>query len=72
MIPSITWRCSRNGRPRRPDDEGINGSIRAHWASDRETERDMIQGSPLNPPELRRHALAFKKPIELIGDLLLR
>jgi hypothetical protein len=40
MMPSITWRESRNGRPRCPSEQGINGSIRAQSVSVKTVQRD--------------------------------
>ncbi|ANY10763.1 hypothetical protein AFB00_30650 (plasmid) [Pseudonocardia sp. HH130630-07] len=57
MIPSSTRRSSRNGRPRRPSEEGNSGARRAHWASVRTAVRGTDQASRTPVRLSGRHAL---------------
>ncbi|WP_231974227.1 helix-turn-helix domain-containing protein [Pseudonocardia sp. HH130630-07] len=57
MIPSITRRSSRNGRPRRPSEEGNSGARRAHWTSVRTAVRGTDQASRTPLRLSGRHAL---------------
>ena len=58
MIPSTTRRCSENGLPPFRDATGINGSIRAHSASDKERVRDTRPACPPTSQPVGRHALS--------------
>ena len=60
MIPSTTRRSSRNGRPRRPADDGNNGLIRSHWASDSTASRLTQESSREATSPIRRHALGLQ------------
>ncbi len=58
--PSTIVRWSRNLLPRFPSEDGINGSISSHWASDNTTERDIGQPSQPGRPTFGQHALGIE------------
>jgi hypothetical protein len=60
--PAAARHPSRNGRPRRPTEDGNSGATRAHWASVRTAARGTDQASPTPPPSFRRHAPRSSRP----------
>src|SRR5690625_2694140 len=60
MMPSITWRCSRKGLPRRPLEDGSSGSISSHCSSVNDSVLDTPTAFQRNRRSLGRHALAHR------------
>ena len=61
MIPSTTWRWSRNGRPVLPRDDGNTGSTRAHISSVSTAARTMPAASTTTSPKPGNHHPALKR-----------